>query len=436
MERDWDIATAKISIVVEAIRQGHLSAQEYAAYFLEQLEVYEPHIHSLAYWDAEQVLQQARALDLKRRRGDDLGPLAGIPVAIKDVLDVRNMPTAFGADAVFHCWPTQDAAVVTLLKAAGAIIFGKATTAEFAFAHPPATRNPHNRTRSAGGSSSGSAAGVAAGLFPLAIGTQTGGSIIRPASFCGTYGFKPTFGRLSRQGLAYFAESFDTIGWFGRYWQDISWLYSVLIQADDSGAHQQSTPACLPWKQAVRFAYYRGPYWEEVDASMQALVLHWAQKLGAKEIDLPIDMSVINAHHQLLMAVEMAQKKKGLSHSEWDRLSPSLQQLIGQGQRAPITKIGEAYRYLEWARLVFEHALQDIDVILAPAALGAAPQLGSHTGSSLVNRYWSALHVPCLSLPLGVDAQGMPLGVQLIARRFQDEQLFNAAALIQEHADS
>lgn len=425
------IFTGSAQAAVCAMRQGKLTAQAYAKHFLDRLEAQEAQVRALAYWDRAQVQVQAARIDTQK-------PLAGIPIAIKDVLDVRDMPTAYGAQAVFHHHPAEDAQCVARLRNAGAIIMGKATTAEFAYAQPPATRHPCDLRRTPGGSSSGSAAGVAAGFFPLSIGTQTGGSIIRPASFCGVYGFKPTFGRLGRQGLALFAESFDTVGWFARYLEDITLLYTVLIGEGGADASslgrpkERSIPTTPAAQRPPRILFYPGPFWSQASTPMQTLLRAGADLLQAQSCTLPIDMRQVSELHRLLMAVEMAQARQAWLPHYLPQMSTSLQQLIKTGQQADPALVQSAYRDLAEARVQmdawFEH--EEVDVILAPAAPGEAPKTHQHTGSSIFNGYWSALHVPCVSLPIGHGPNGMPLGVQLIARRQHDAQLLGWAEYV------
>lgn len=428
------IFTGSAQAAANAIRQGELSAQAYVQQFLDALQARESQIQAMAYWDKAQVQQQAAIVDAQL-------PLAGIPIAIKDVLDVQGMPTAYGAHEVFHRQPVYDASCVARLRKAGAVILGKATTAEFAYAQPPATRHPYDLQCTPGGSSSGSAAGVAAGFFPLSIGTQTGGSIIRPASFCGVYGFKPTFGRLSRQGLAPFAESFDTVGWFGRHLEDIALLYTVLIggalrapTAVNTTNHPPAIAAMDAQQRPPRVVMYQGPFWGQASAPMQALVQRCADLLQARSCALPIDMRQISAQHRLLMAVEMMQSQQAVLPQLFSALSPALQQLINAGHKADIEQIRRAYMDLERARLQLDDWFEknEVDIVLTLAAPGAAPRTQTHTGSSVFNCYWSALHVPCLGMPAGQDADGMPLGLQLIARRHYDAQLLQWAEYVRK----
>lgn len=429
------IFTGSARAAVNAIRQGQVSAQAYVQHFLDALEAREPQIRAMAYWDQDQALRQAATVDTQL-------PLAGIPIAVKDVLDVQGMPTAYGAQAVFHRQPVDDAACVARLRHAGAIILGKATTAEFAYAQPPITRNPHDVLCTPGGSSSGSAAGVAAGFFPVSIGTQTGGSIIRPAAFCGVYGFKPTFGRLSRQGLAPFAESFDTVGWFGRHLEDIALLYIVLMggalraPAALSTANHSPAIAATDAQQPPRIAMYQGPFWAQASAPMQEYLLAWADLLQAQPCALPIDMQQVSAQHRLLMAVEMVQSQQAVLPQLFTAMSPTLQQLINIGQSADIVQVRQAYMDLERARLQLDDWFEEneVDIVLTLAAPGAAPKTQTHTGNSIFNCYWSALHVPCLGMPAGQDADGMPLGLQLIARRHYDAPLLHWAEYVRARA--
>lgn len=415
------IFTGSAQAAVNAIRQGELSAQAYVQQFLDALQARESQVQAMAYWDQAMAQRQAAMVDTQL-------PLAGIPIAIKDVLDVRGMPTAYGAHEVFCRQPAYDAACVARLRQAGAVILGKATTAEFAYAQPPATRHPHDSRRTPGGSSSGSAAGVAAGFVPLSIGTQTGGSIIRPASFCGVYGFKPTFGRLSRQGLAPFAESFDTVGWFGRYLEDIALLYQVLI-----GEVLKETET-INTQRPLRIVVYQGPFWAQASASMQASLQRCADLLRARLCALPIDMQQVSAQHRLLMAVEMVQSQQAVLPQLFSAFSPALQQLINTGYNADIEQVRGAYIDLERARLQLDDWFQEneVDVVLTIGAAGAAPKTQTHTGSSAFNCYWSALHVPCLGMPVEQDADGMPLGLQLIARRHYDAPLLQWAEYVRK----
>lgn len=412
---------AGVSGVVQRIHAGQLTALEYVTEFIAVIKEKNPQIAALAAWDEAAILAQAKAIDQQQQKGQ----LAGIPIAIKDVIDVKGLPTAYGADRRFTTHPTHDANCVTLLRQAGAIIIGKAATAEFAFSAPAPTRNPHHLDRTPGGSSSGSAAGVAAGMFPLALGTQTGGSVIRPAAFCGVYGFKPTFGLIGRDGVKPFAESFDTIGWFGLEVADLQRLLSVLTTV--TGATRVAKAA-----RPLRVGVCHTPFWSQASPAMRQRITELAGWLDAREVCLPIDLKRVSACHKELMGIEMARALRAEYLQNAPDFSASLRQLIAQGQALSFADELNALNYLARCRAILDEQFADYDLLLAPAAPGSAPATLAHTGDSIFNRIWSALHVPCLSMPVGVDDHGLPLGVQLIGPRYGDWALLQASQTVHE----
>lgn len=412
-----------VSSVARSIQQGALTAREYVAGYIAAIQKKNPQVHALVAWDEEAILRQAEAID----RRQDKGVLAGIPIAIKDVIDVSGLPTAYGAHHFFKTTPNHDASCVALLKAAGAVIIGKAATAEFAFSAPSRARNPHHLAHTPGGSSSGSAAGVAADMFPLALGTQTGGSVIRPAAFCGVFGFKPTFGLVGRAGMRPFAESFDTIGWFGHDIEDIQCLLSVL-------ASEQAQPTTRSVEGSLRVGFCRTPFWSQASAAMRHRVEQIADLFEASEVTLSFDLEQVSKDHKKLMAIEMARalRPEFLQHSA--QLSPALLALIEQGLTYTHAQELQSLNHLAQCRAALDQQFSEFDLLLAPAAPGSAPATLTHTGDSIFNRMWSALHVPCLSMPVGTAEQGLPVGIQLIGRRYADQELLQASrALYQRY---
>lgn len=397
---------------VKLIHSGKLSAVDYASYFIAVIKEKNPQVAALVAWDEQQVMTQAQAIDKHPVKG----PLAGIPIAVKDVIDVRGLPTAYGADEVFHIDAINDANCVALLKEAGAIIVGKAATAEFAFSTPSLARNPHNLAHTPGGSSSGSAAGVAAGMFPLALGTQTGGSVIRPAAFCGVYGFKPTFGLIGRAGVKPFAESFDTIGWYAHSIAELQYLLSILVPTKPRQLNNNKAAT-------LRVGFCPTPFWSQASNAMRQCVEQLAAQLNADELQLPFDLAQVSHCHKQLMGIEMARAlhSESIQHSSY--FSEALQTLIKKGSACDYEVELQAINYLAKCRALMDQQFQDFDIILTPAAPDSAPSTVAHTGNSIFNRMWSALHVPCVSLPAGVGAQGLPLGVQLVGPRYGDWSL-------------
>lgn len=356
-------------------------------------------------------------------------PLFGVPVGIKDIIETVDFPTGWGTGGYLHS-PSSliDASLVTLLQEQGALIMGKTVSTEFAYFTPGKTRNPHDPSRTPGGSSSGSAAAVAAGMVPLAFGTQTAGSIIRPASYCGVFGFKPTFDTLSAAGVKSFAPSLDTLGWFARNIEDICTTFSVLTRAPRIAALNDlvgvrvgvhSLPSALPLEDDVKQAL--------------AVVQEMLSRAGANVVPLPLDerYEALVEHQKVVMAYEAAQTLA----SEYSRLSdcmgPQLVELIEEGRAIGYARYREAMlaaaRLRQTLTAVFE---TQVDVILAASATGEAPQNLEFTGDSVYCRSWTLLGVPCINLPISNGKAGMPVGVQLVADRWQDQRLLEIVSTL------
>ena len=395
---------------LKLMREGDLTATAYLESCLEVVEKKEHIIKALAFIDKQNALDSAAVCDFQSENG----VLSGIPIVVKDVIDVFGMPTAYGADKHFTNVPARDAVCVGLLKQAGAIVVGKSTTAEFAYSKPPATVNPHNILYSPGGSSSGSAAAVSAGMFPIAIGTQTGGSMIRPASFCGVYGFKPTFNLIPRDGVKTFAESADTIGWYANSLADIRLVLKAL-------APTHFIPDTN--NDVTKVAICKTPFWSIADNEMKELVQNSAKKLDAIEIDITDIAKQANDDHRLLMASEISRSLSVQYKNGYQYLSAGLLDFIKKGLNITRDQELAAHRRLADYRRKIDDIFVDIDVIITPAAPGPAIKSQKKTGSSIFNILWSASHAPCLSLPVGVSDLGLPLGLQCVGRRFNDANL-------------
>lgn len=350
------------------------------------------------------------------------GPLAGIPFGVKDVINVAGMPTRCGSSSSDERAVLFDAACVSLLRRAGAIPVGKTATAEYAFREPAATRNPHNLRHTPGGSSSGSAAAVAAGMVPFALGTQTGGSIIRPAAYCGVIGFKPSFGAVSRQGLQLTCDSLDVIGWFANSIELTKSVASVLLPY-----------ATQSFRPARTVTFIRRTCDERLsDESLSALTnvcLKLKERgIEVREIDELPCANELATIHKVIMEFEIARSLLPVADLLPEGLSESLLTVLDSGLRVPqhayvaARNAQHRLRY-SWGKIAGE----GVDLIIAPSAAGSAPQGLSYTGSSGFNRQWSALGWPCLHLPTECDQAGMPLGVQLIAPYQHDAFLLEVA---------
>jgi amidase len=408
--------------ISQRLGTGALSAEALVRDCLERIEAAEPAVHAWAWLDADGAVQAARTLD----RQPSAGPLHGIPLGIKDVIDTADMPTAYGSPIYAGHRAVADAAVVAAIRNAGGIILGKTVTCEFAGVLPSKTRNPLDPERTPGGSSSGSAAAVAAGMVPAALGTQTAGSIIRPASYCGVVGYKPSYGLISRVGLKPLAESVDTVGVLATCVDDAAWVTSVIagrpeIRDIDHGH--------LP----PRIAVCRTDKWSVADPDGQRALQLASQLLIAagahlEDCDLPfLCSSVIEAG----MTVIATEARRALAHEL--RTQPHL---VSQKMRDFIAKAeGQPYALYEGAQRLIERERQRLDAemfsafdaILTLSAPGEAPRDLGTTGNAAFSFAWSLLHVPCMNIPGLFGSNAMPIGVQLIGRYRGDAELLRIA---------
>jgi Asp-tRNA(Asn)/Glu-tRNA(Gln) amidotransferase A subunit family amidase len=423
------------SEAARAIAAGALSAEQLVQACLARIREVEPSVQAWQYLDEQHALAQARARDADRAEGRPTGPLHGVPVGIKDIIDTTDMPTEDGT--VLHAGrrPDRDAAVVAQLRAAGAVILGKTVTTECATYAPGKTRNPHDPTRTPGGSSSGSAAAVAAGMVPLAIGTQSNASIIRPASFCGVYGFKPTHGLISRHGILKLSRSLDTVGVFARTLDDVALAAESLTGFDENDPDTRPR-ARLPLQATLaaepplppRVALARTPIWERADESTRQAFDELAAVLGKQCEEYPMPDSVVQAWdwHRTIMEAEMALNLDAEYEKGREQLSESLRAQLARGREISALAYQRALAMVP--RLIdgFDELFANFDAIVTPATRGTAPLLDS-TGDPAFGTLWTLTGMPCLSLPLMHGADGMPLGVQLVGKRGDDARLLRTA---------
>ena len=404
------------------MRAGSLTAEAYLQACLERIRAREPEVRAWVHLEADKALAQARALD--KSRSDAL--LAGIPLGVKDVIDTGDMPTQYNSPFYAGFRPRVDAACVALARHAGAIVLGKTVTTEFASRIPGPTRNPHNPAHTPGGSSSGSAAAVADGMVPLALGTQTGGSVIRPAAYCGVVGYKPTFGTINCAGMKHLSESLDTIGVLARTVEDCALAVHAL-----SG---RALPDFSAAARAPRLALCRTSRRDKASPETLALLERTAELLareGARVIerDLPPDFDRLYDEQRIISDFDMA---RGLL-PEWCEnpaaLSDHMRAQVEKHLDMPRARYAEAMQHAIECRARFSSWLaeNDCEALLTPSAPGEAPKGLESTGDSLFNRNWSLLHVPCVTLPAGTGPNGLPLGVQLVADRDRDAELLAIA---------
>jgi amidase len=401
-----------------------LAVTDYVSAWLAAIEARESVVGAWQYFDREGVLEAARRCDNEPPRG----PLHGIPIAVKDLIDTADMPTGYGSSIYRNHRPAADAACVALARAAGAIVLGKTVSTEFAYFTPGKTTNPHNLAHTPGGSSSGSAAAVGAGMAPLAFGTQTAGSILRPASYCGAVGYKPSFGLVPRAGVKALAESLDTIGVMARNVADAAFFIGVLTDRPVLRDITDSGSASLP----SRFGFCRTPMWDEAEsATVAALDRARAALLAAgARVD---DIAVPEDHHGLvgaqdtIMSYEMtrALAHERIRHSA--EISPRLAQLFDHGMTIGAETYDAAIALAQAARLRLPDFFGACAAIIVPVAPGAAPAGLNYTGNPVFNRMWTLLGTPCVSVPAGKGAGGLPVGIQLVGRIGDDARLMECA---------
>ena len=413
------------SQAVLLLARREIKAEDLMRACLERVAERDDDIHAFAQLDAVSALAQARALDA----GPIRGPLHGLPVGIKDVIDTTDLPTSYGTTLYAHYRPLADAATVALCREAGAVIMGKTVTTELAYFHPGPTVNPHNPLHTPGGSSSGSAAAVADRMVPLAIGTQTAGSIIRPAAFCGVVGYKPSVGRVPGAGVKSFSPTMDTIGSFGRSVKDVALLGAVLT----GDLRLRDSPA----PDTLRIGLFRSPWAPEADADTQSAWQQAIQVLAVHcddchDVAMPQDFDELLALQKDVMGFEMA---RSLSHERLrhrDALSAALQNLLDAGMAiAGSTHAHNLQRTADW-RLRIDGLFERHDVLLTPSTIGEAPPGLGATGDPLFCRSWSLLGLPAVHLPFAQGRQGLPVGLQLVGRYGQDHQLLAAAHWIHQ----
>jgi Asp-tRNA(Asn)/Glu-tRNA(Gln) amidotransferase A subunit family amidase len=419
------------------MREGLLTAEELVAACLERIRQTEPVVQAWQFLDEKYALDQARAADERRRSGESVGALNGIPVGIKDIIDTADMPTENGTVLHQGRMPRADAAVVRQLRAAGAVILGKTVTTECAYFSPGKTRNPHNPEHTPGGSSSGSAAAVAASMVPLALGSQTAGSTIRPGSFCGVYSFKPTHGLLPRTGVLQLSRTLDHIGLFARSVDDIALLAEELAGCDDGDPDTQPR-ARVPFAGvageeppiAPRIGFLKTPHWERTDADLKEGYAELVEALGehVEELELFPSAHAAWEWQRLVMDAEMAANLEPLFLTGKDKLSTRLRELIERGREVKAVDYQRVLKALPAVRETFDELFMErYDAILTPSALGAAPKGLSATGDPVFCAPWTLFGLPAVNVPLLRGANGLPIGVQLVGRRNFDARLLRTA---------
>lgn len=392
--------------------------------YLENIRQKEAQVRAWAHHDPEQVRQQIRAAHPD-------GSLAGLAVGVKDIFDTADMPTAYGSQAYSGHQPDRDSWAVQRLRAAGAIIMGKTVTTEFAYTHAGPTRNPHNLAHTPGGSSSGSAAAVAASMVPVAIGSQTGGSVIRPSAYCGVVGFKPTHGTISLQGVSPLAPSIDTLGIHAATIELTRQVFRVLCPR-----HHPNTNASGP---LLRLAWFPGPLADQAQPQAIQRLQDTRDKIESSGLGKvrPLEFGAEHAlglaeSNRLIMRYEAARAHNSVFSTRRDLLGHATAELIEAGLQTTDAQYEQAMQQVERAYTAFMASTSGFDAILTLSSPGEAPRFEEGTGSSAFNQAWTTLGVPCLTLPAGKGQAGLPLGIQLVARPGDDLRLLDIGQQIQQ----
>lgn len=402
------------------IAGGELSAQDAVAEACQRIAASEPDIQAF-------VATLARAPALAHA-AQARGPLAGLTVAVKDIFDTADLPTAYGSSIYAGYQPGSDAAIVSLIRRAGATVIGKTVTSEFAYMAPTLTRNPADRRRTAGGSSSGSAAAVAAGMVPFAIGTQTGGSTIRPASFCGIAAYKPSYDLLPTPGMKCFSWSLDTVGLFAATVKDVAWFAETLIDRPLAQMPLDLRELVVGIPQAYP--------WDAPSASASEAVRDAARAIEAgggkvKAVTLPAWIGELYRAHAPLQEYEATQTLAFEFDSHRASLSAMLGDFLQAAQRISAVQYDATRRLIDDAKSQVDKLFDGIDVLLTPSAPGVAPMGWASTGNPAFNKVWTLLGTPCVSVPGLTGEQGCPMGVQVIAPVWQDQRCLAAATLVE-----
>ena len=409
--------------VAGAISRRELTCEALVHDCLARIEAREPLVHAWAHLDAQQALAQARALDACVPAHS----LYGVPVGVKDVFDTFDMPSAYGSPIYAGQRPAADAAVVALLRRLGGMVLGKTVTTEFATFTPGVTTNPHNPAHTPGGSSSGSAAAVAAGMVPVAFGTQTIGSVIRPAAFCGVVGYKPSFGLLPRAGVKAISDCLDTVGCFSRSVADAAYFVGALARRPLAIGASVSAP---------RIGLTLTAQWPHALPETQALFERLGPRLSAagatvRDFALPAIYDAINAAQDMIAAAEMAACLADEQRRFGALLSQRLRDRLDEGMAIGAAEVDAALALARRCRRGFAAAIEGFDVLVVPSAPGEAPRGLASTGDPVFNRTWSLLHTPSVQVPVGCGPNGLPLGLQVVGRIGDDARTLAAAHWIE-----
>ena len=437
-----NIFLLKTNDLVEQLRKGQISSVEVCTQYIDKINNLEKDVNAWAHFNKKELLEKAEEADMDRKSGKPLGPLHGLPIAVKDIIGTLDMPTECGTVIRKKMTGSQDAEVVNLLKIAGAIIMGKTETTELAYFHPGKTKNPHDYSRTPGGSSSGSAAVVAAHMAPLSLGSQTNGSIIRPASYCGVVGYKPSYGLISRSGVLKQSNKLDHIGIFGKTVEDVALLAKSLIKKDlyDSATIHYSADEMLKVCKKgplfePKFIFYKTKNWKNVDKESQKSFEFLIQtfKKNIEVFDTPSYFDDIPKYHKIIHETDMADNFEVYYKKSKKKLSKEMINAIERGMKYSAKDYVEAVNFMKRSYESFKEVFEDYHGVLSPSTTGVAPKGLKSTGSPEFCTTWTYMGLPSISLPLLTGANNLPLGVQLIGDKLDDLRFLGVANWLEKN---
>lgn len=408
------------SEAAKEIDQGNLNPLDLAQSCVERFNFCEDQVKAYSFFDHQIFLKQVQGLGISKSK------IHGLPIAVKDMIDTADMPTQHNSPIYKDHQPSKDAAIVSILRSLGGVISGKTDTHEFAAGgRLPATTNPHNKAHTAGGSSSGSAAAVATGTATLSLGTQTGGSVLRPASFCGIFGMKPTFGSVSREGAKFYSVSLDTIGWYGRSVADLSLIA-------ESARAVRSLTNLTSKKEIKKFAIYELPK-SNLASNCANKALEDATNLliksGHKVKKISLPKAFENLHQTQLIIMKGEGRTAFLAEylANFHLLAEDFKNRVEDSDNISFDSLRSAYDHAAQCRKEFDSIASEFDGVISIGAPGIAPKSLKTTGDAIFQRMWSVLHVPAIALPGFFGEKGLPIGVQIVGPRFMDSKLLEAA---------
>ncbi len=440
-----DVFSLKVEELAGKIKDSQITSVELCKIYIDRINKFEKDVKAWAHFDKKLLLEKAAEADEHRNLGKPLGPLHGIPVAVKDIVGTLDMPTECGTSIRKGKSYSQNAEIVDLLISAGAIVMGKTATSELAFLGPPKTTNPHDYSRTPGGSSSGSAAAVASFMAPLAIGSQTGGSVIRPASYCGVVGYKPSYGLISRNGVLKTSEKLDHIGVFGRSVEDVALLAKILIKKDNydtATVHYSSDEMLAETKKGPlfdpKFIFYKTDHWKLLGKKSREVFEYFIKsfKNNIEVFDTPSYFKDIHKYHQIIHETDLANNFSLYYKKYKKKLSKYMQDAISKGNKHSAKEYAEAIDFMKRSYESYKEVFEDYHGVLSPSSPGVALKGLKSTGTAEFNKVWSYLGTPCISLPILQGENNLPLGVQLIGAKYDDQRFLGVANWLEKECNN